>query len=435
MSFLGALRKLVRKSGAPDWGVLERYLAWVLGGGAAASGIVVNPQTAMQCGAVFACIKVLSEGVGMLPCRLWRGRLGGAMAPAFDHPLYRLLAHAPNEYQTCTEFFEMVVLHICLRGNSYSFINRRSDGVPIELLPLHPDAVRCRMGDNWRLQYTMTLANGAQKDAGDDEILHIKGQTLNGWEGLSPIAYARESIGLAISAERFGSLFFKNGAKASGVLEHPGQISEEAQARIKKTFDESTSGDMAHSTGILEEGMKYNKIQMTAEDAQFLETRKYQRSEIASIYRVPAHKINDLEKATYSNIEQQSLEFVQDALMPWFTRIERAIKRDLIEQEEEEDLHIRFAIAGLLRGDQAARSAYYHNGIADGWLTRNEVRMIESDLGIMLNPVDGLDVPLRPLNMADGRTTPTEPAATPPGSAPALPPPAKDKLPILELIR
>lgn len=397
----------MQKSASPDWGTLERYLAWSFGGGASSSGIIVNPQTAMQSAAVFACVKVLSESIGMLPLNVYL-ESNGSRSPAKNNPLWGLLHDQPNDYQTSVEFFELMIMHLAMRGNSYAFINRTSTGRIVELLPLHPDVVRPEMSPNYQLRYHVTLNDGSFKVFEQGEILHIRGQTLNGWLGISPIAYARESIGLALATEKFGGQLFKNGAKMGGVLEHPGKISEEAYKRLKTSFDEAHSGENAHKTALLEDGMKFSKVAMTGEDAQFLETRKYQRSEIASIFRVPPHMIGDLEKATFSNIEQQSLEFVTFTLMPWLTRIEKAIKRDLLTPQDRKTLSVKFNVSALLRGDAAARSSYYHNGILDGWMTRNEARQAESDMGIIFNPLEGLDVPLMPLNMTDGSDDPDE---------------------------
>jgi HK97 family phage portal protein len=400
MSFWSNATRWARKNATPDWGVLERYLAWAFGGGASAAGIIVNPQTAMQSAAVYSCIKVLAESVAMLPCNLYRKGANNAMDQAEDHPLWPLLHDQPNDYQSSVEFFEMLVMHLCLRGNHYAYVNRTRSGRVVELLPLHPDVVRTEMSSNFELRYQVTMPDGSFKDFAPGELLHVRGQTLNGWLGISPIAYAREAIGLSLATEKFGGQLFRNGAKMGGVLQHPGKIGDEAYKRLKSTFDEAHSGENAHKTAILEEGMKYEKVTMTGEDAQFLETRKYQRSEIAAIFRIPPHMIGDLEKATFSNIEQQSLEFVTLSLMPWLNRIEKAIKRDLFTPDDKKTLRTRFNASLLLRGDAKARGLLYQQGISSGWLTRNEARAMESELGVILNPLDGLDEPLQPLNMA-----------------------------------
>jgi HK97 family phage portal protein len=397
---------------------LERYLSWTIGTGTSASGVAVSPQTAMQSAAVYSSVKVLAESIGMLPLNLYRKEANNARTLLSDHPLHVLCHDQPNEWMTSVEFWEMMVMSLNLRGNAYAYINRNRSGQVVELLPLQPDMVQVEMSTDFQLEYRISMPDGAFKRLGVGEIFHIRGLTLNGWLGISPIAYARESIGLALATERFGGQLFKNGAKMGGVLEHPGKLSKESYERIKTSFDEAHSGDNAHKTALLEEGMKFARISLSANDSQFLETRKYQRSEIAAIFRVPPHMIGDLERATFSNIEQQSLEFVNYSLMPWLVRIEKAIKRDLMTTDERKTMTAKFNVSGLLRGDASARSALYHNGILDGWMTRNEARAAESELGIVLSPIDGLDLPLIPLNMEDG-TRPPEPDE--PESNPELP--------------
>ena len=418
-NFLQNLTGLLRKSSAaPDWGTLERYLSWTIGTGTSASGVAVSPQTAMQSAAVYSSVKVLAESIGMLPLNLYRKEANNARTLLSDHPLHVLCHDQPNEWMTSVEFWEMMVMSLNLRGNAYAYINRNRSGQVVELLPLQPDMVQVEMSTDFQLEYRISMPDGAFKRLGVGEVFHIRGLTLNGWLGISPITYARESIGLALATERFGGQLFKNGAKMGGVLEHPGKLSKESYERIKTSFDEAHSGDNAHKTALLEEGMKFARISLSANDSQFLETRKYQRSEIAAIFRVPPHMIGDLERATFSNIEQQSLEFVNYSLMPWLVRIEKAIKRDLMTPDERKTMTAKFNVSGLLRGDASARSALYHNGILDGWMTRNEARAAESELGIVLSPIDGLDLPLIPLNMEDG-TRPPEPDE--PESNPELP--------------
>lgn len=407
---MGILQKITdavqRKNAGPDWGTLERYISWAFGGGASSSGIVVNPQTAMQAATVYACIQVLAQSIGMLPFHLYQKNKDGSKQLAESHSLYALLHDQPNDWQTSVEFFEMLVASLCLRGNAYAYVNRTASGRVVELLPLHPDMVRVNMGTGFKLTYQVTLPDGSFQDIAPGQLFHVRGLTLNGWLGISPIAYARESIGLSLATEKFGGQLFRNGAKMGGVLEHPNKLGTEAYNRLKDTFDNAYNGDNAHKTAILEEGMKFSKITMTADDSQFLETRKYQRSEIAAIFRVPPHMIGDLERATFSNIEQQSLEFVTFTLMPWLVRFEKAIKRDLLSPKERSQYHVKFNVASLLRGDATARSAYYHNGILDGWMTRNEARHAESEIGNLLSPLEGLDTPLMPLNMTDGSDDP-----------------------------
>ncbi len=370
-----------------------------LWGSTSQAGVAVNAQTAMQSAAVYSCVQVLAQSIGMLPLCVYAIDDAGIRRRARHHRLWALLQDQPNSFQTAVEFFEMMSAHLCLRGNAYALINRNAKGQILELIPLHPDQVSVQMQADYRLRYGCTLEGGQRMALATGDVFHVRGLTLNGWLGISPIAYAREAIGLAMATERFGATLFRNGAKMGGVLEHPGKISKEAADRLRSSFDEAHSGENAHRTAILEEGLKWSKVSMTADDSQFLETRKYQRSEIAAIFRVPPHMIGDLERATFSNIEQQSLEFVNFTLMPWLHRIEKAIRRDLLTPAERTRMMARFNVANLLRGDAAARAAYYQSGIQQGWMTRNEARHAESDLGVMLNPLEGLDEPLLPLNM------------------------------------
>lgn len=410
MGFWANLTAPLRKSAAPDWGVLERYLSWAFGGGVSSSGIIVNPQNAMQSAAVYSCVKVLAESVGVLPLCVYTKGPNGAKTPNEKHPLWEILHEQPNDYQSSVEFLETMVLHLTLRGNAYAYVNRARSGRVVELIPLHPDMVMVTMNGQNVVEYRAGTEQGGQRPMDRSEILHIKGLSMNGWLGISPIAYARESIGLALATEKFGGQLFRNGAKPGGVLEVPELLSDQAYTRLKASFDSASSGENAHKTAILEQGAKFSKIGLAPDDAQFLDTRKYQRAEIAGIFRVPAHLINDLEHATFSNIENMSLDFVKFSLMPWLSRIEKAMRRDLFSAEDKATQSLRFNIASLLRGDAASRAAYYAGGITNGWLVRNEARAMESELGIALNPLDGLDTPLMPLNMTDGRDDPDEAA-------------------------
>jgi HK97 family phage portal protein len=392
--FWSRLTGLAKKSNNPDWGVLERYMGWAFGGRASASGIVVNATTAMQSAAVYSCIKVLSESVGQLPIYPYKIAADGTKQVDVTNPLYDLLVFQPNEWQTTVDFFEMMTAHLELRGNAYAYLNRTRSGQVLEMLPLMPDSVNCLMDGGFNLTYQVTGIDGAVQTVDPANIMHIRGMSLNGYQGISPISYARETIGLALSTEKFGSQLFRNGAKMGGVLEHPGILTDEAAKRLRNTFDDAHSGENSHRTALLEEGMKFTKISMSADDSQFLETRRYQRSEICGIFRVPPHKIADLEKATFSNIEEQNIQFVTDGLMPILNRIEKAIARVAIPKDQRRSLSLKFDVAELLRGNAGQRSAYYTSGINSGWLTRNEARAMED-----MNALDGLDEPLVPLNM------------------------------------
>ena len=412
------------KSNNPDWGTLERYLGWAFGGGVSSSGVVVNPQNAMQAAVVYSCCKVLAESVGMLPCCIYTQGEGVSRTPNKGHPLWELLVNQPNEYQTAVEFFEMLTLHLNMRGNAYGYINRTRSGRIVEIIPLHPDYVNVRMDETNTVTYQVGTEQGGMRLLDRSEILHVKGLTLNGWLGISPIAYARESIGLSLATEKFGGQLFRNGAKMGGVLEAPAQLSDVAYDRLKTSFDLATSGENAHKTAVLEEGVKFTKIGMMADEAQFLETRKYQRAEIAGLFRVPAHMVNDLEKATFSNISSLDLQFLKYSLRPWLRRLTACMRRDLFSVEDKRSQVLDFDVSSLLYADAASRSTYYHQMVLDGIITRNEARGMEG-----LNPIDGLDVPLMPLNMGDGTEDPDEDVDNAEGAGQDSKPPKEEPKP------
>jgi HK97 family phage portal protein len=372
----------------------ERWLYEALTATPVASGVTVTPETAMRCMAVYACVRVLAESMAQLPLAVYRRKPDGGADEAPDHPLYALLHDAPNEWQTSFEWREMSVGHICLRGNAYAFVSRDGDRV-LELLPLHPDRVTVEQKNDWSLRYLVRQGSGEAKEFTSRDVLHLRGFTSNGIVGVTPISHAREAIGLALAAENHGAQLFGNGATPGGVLIHQGKLSEEAAKRLKASWQAAHGGANRHGTAVLEEGLKWEQLGITNVDAQFLETRKFQRGEIASLFRVPPHLIGDLERATFSNIEQQSLEFVIHTLMPWVKRWEQRLSRQLLSERDRKTHFLRFKVDGLLRGDIAGRYDAYAVAITNGWMNRNEVRALEG-----LNRQDGLDEFLSPLNLA-----------------------------------
>jgi HK97 family phage portal protein len=375
-----------------------------------ASGVTITPDTAMQATTVYACVRILSETVASLPLPLYRRVGDRGRERAIDHPLYTLLHDAPNPEMTSFELRETLMGHLALWGNSYCDIETDGAGRVTALWPLRPDKMAVRRDKGTGLiVYEYTLPGTMQKvQLAADRILHLRGLSVNGLVGLPPIAMARQSIGLAIATEEFGARFFSNNAQPGVVLEHPGKLGEEAYTRLRESWSETHSGlSNAHRVAILEEGMKLDKIGIPPNDAQFLETRKFQAVEIARIFRVPPHLIGDLDRATFSNIEQQSLEFVIHTIRPWLVRIEQAITRSLLMPSERRTYFAEFLVDGLLRGDTTSRYQAYAIGRQWGWLSINDVREREN-----MNPVAGGDAYLEPLNM-------TEAGANPPPAAPA----------------
>lgn len=392
---MGLLARLERPQAATEAETIGRILRGALGG--TASGVAVSPDSALRCAAVFACVRVLAEDVAKVPLILYRRTASGGKERATDHPLYPVLHDRPNPWQTSFEFREMMQGHLELRGNAFAFINRVGGRVQ-ELLPIHPDRVSAKQEADYSLSYKV---QGNPDPFPAERILHLRGLSSDGVTGMTPISLGREAVGLALAAEQHGARLFGNGARPGGILEHPGKVSAEAATRLKTSFEEMHGGRNVHRTALLEEGLKWTQIGMTSEDAQFLETRKYQRSEIAALFRVPPHKIGDLEKATFSNIEQQSLEYVGDSLQPRVTRWEQRLAASLLTPVERKTYYVSFLLEGLLRGDTKARYEAYGRAILDGWMNRNEARLRED-----LDPVEGLGEFLQPLNMTPAGTPP-----------------------------
>ncbi|MFA5170415.1 MAG: phage portal protein [Sulfuriferula sp.] len=356
------------------------------------SGMRVSSETAMQLSAVFRAVCLLSGHMAMLPIVFYERDTRKRV----KHPLLTLLNRRPNRWQNAFEWREMIQGHLELRGNAYNEIIANARGDITELIPRHPDRVKVEMLDNGEYRYRITGPGGSERILPRGQIWHIRGLSSNGITGVSVIEYARESFGLGLAAQGYGARFFANDAKPSGGwIEFPGQFKDkEARQIFREGWQSNQGGGNRGKTAVLELGMKYHEIGINNTDAQFLETKKFSISDIARWFGVPPHKIGDLDNATFSNIEQQALEYIQDALQPRATRLEASIAAELLFDDEEID--IEFDFRELLRGDSSARATYYHNGILDGWMTRNEARDMEG-----MEPLDGLDEPLRPLNMTE----------------------------------
>ena len=370
--------------------------------GGTSSGKPVNETTAMQMTAVYACVRILSETVAGLPLNVYRYNDSGGKEKAFKHPLYRLLHDEPNPEMTSFAFRETLMSHLLLWGNAYAQIIRNARGEVIALYPLMPNKMSVDRDQNGRLFYLYqrgfedpnTLGSDSRVPLASTDVLHIPGLGFDGLIGYSPIAMAKNAIGLAIATEEYGAKFFANGAAPSGVLEHPGTIKD--PIRVKESWNSAYQGSAnAHKIAVLEEGMKYTAIGIAPEQAQFLETRKFQINEIARIFRVPPHMLADLEKSSFSNIEQQSLEFVKYTLDPWVVRWEQSMCRVLFSESEKPTFFIKFNVDGLLRGDYVSRMSGYATARQNGWMSANDIRELENldriapDLGGDLYLING----------------------------------------------
>jgi HK97 family phage portal protein len=395
---MGALSELFspRISAAGNPGPLDDFWYQPIGF-ATDSGEHVNPETAMRIATVFACVRVLAEAVAGLPMSIYKRRKSGGKDIAADHWLHNLVHNTPNTWQTSFGWREMGQGHLCLRGNSYSVIDWRSRGrrgaVADQLIPIHPDRMTVKRQPDGRPGYMVKdWRTGAETPYDASEILHIPALSFDGLTGLSPVAYQAQTLGLSMAAERFGARFFKNGAKASGVVTYPGPLSETGQRNLRDSVMKHISGDNMHRPLVLEQDAKWTQLSVNPDDAQFLETRKYQDVDICKIFRVPPHMVGILDKATFSNIEHQGIDFVVHVLRPWVVRWEQVINKQLLHNGE--TYFCKLNVAGLLRGDIKSRYLAYGKAINDGWLTRAEARDFED-----LNPIDGLDEPLVPMNM------------------------------------
>ena len=379
---MGIFSRLFRARDKPQNKTVGSSFSFMMGG--STSGKSVTERSSMQMTAVYACVRILSEAIAGLPLHLYRYKEDGGKEQAVDNNLYRLLHDEPNPEMTSFVFRETLMTHLLLWGNAYAQIIRNGKGEVIALYPLMPNKMSVDRDEKGQLYYTYSRANeeaatmtGNTVILKPSDVLHIPGLGFDGLVGYSPIAMAKNAIGMAIACEEFGAKFFANGAAPSGVLEHPGTIKD--PAKVRDSWN-STFGGSANSgkVAVLEEGMKYTPISISPEQAQFLETRKFQINEIARIFRVPPHMVGDLEKSSFSNIEQQSLEFVKYTLEPWVVRWEQALSRALLSITEKPTYFFKFNLEGLLRGDYQSRMNGYAIARQNGWMSANDIRELEN---------------------------------------------------------
>lgn len=343
--------------------------------GSTTSGKVVNERTAMQTSAVYACVRILAETVASLPLHTYK-RMDKGKEKALEHDLYYLLHDAPNPEMTSFIFRETMMSHLLLWGNSYSQILRDGRNNVKGLYPLMPDKVTVDRDKTGEIYYIYNK-DGEQYPLRNDQVLHIPGLGFDGLIGYSPIAMVKNSIGVAIATEEYGSKFFSNGANPSGVLEHPGTIKD--PKRVRDSWNAVYQGSSnAHKVAVLEEGMSFKAIGIPPDQAQFLDTRKFQIEEICRVFRVPPHLVANLERATFSNIENQSISFAVHTIRPWLIRIEQSINKALFKESETKTHFVSFTVDGLLRGDYKTRMEGYAVGIQNGFLSPNDVRGLEN---------------------------------------------------------
>ena len=357
--------------------------------GRTTSGKPVNERTAMQTTAVYACVRILAEAVASLPLHVYEYQDDGGKKLVHDHPLYYLLHDEPNPEMTSFVFRETLMSHLLIWGNAYAQIIRDGAGRVLGLYPLLPDKMDVQRDEKGNIYYVYSRnsdENPMFKEYGNirlkaEDVLHIPGLGFDGLIGYSPIAMAKNAVGMTLACEEYGASFFANGANPGGVLEHPGVLKD--PSKVRESWNSVYRGvSNAHKIAVLEEGMKYQQIGIPPEEAQFLETRKFQINEIARLYRIPPHMVGDLDKSSFSNIEQQSLEFVKYTLDPWVIRWEQSLQRSLLLPGEKGKYFIKLNVDGLLRGDYQSRMNGYAVGRQNGWFSANDIREMEN-----MNPI------------------------------------------------
>lgn len=352
--------------------------------GTSGSGKSVTAQTAIQLSTVYACVRVVSETVASLPLGVYEATDDGNLK-AGDHPLYHLLHDEPNAEMTSFVFREVMLAHLLLYGNSYSQIIRSGKNTVVGLYPLLPDHMDVDRDSKGNLTYTYTTSDGKTVVIKPQDILHIPGLGFDGIIGYSPIALEKNAIGLGLAAEEYGSKFFSNGARPSGILTHPNTVKD--PKKLRDSWNAAYGGsNNSGRVAVLEENMSYTPISMPNSEAQFLETRKFQVSEICRIYRVPPHMVGDLEHATFSNIEHQSISFAVHTIRPWVVRLEQSMNRALFSDKEKGVYYVRFNMDGLMRGDYKSRMEGYAIGRQNGWMSANDIRELEN-----MNPIPDED--------------------------------------------
>lgn len=399
---MGILTRLLGRT--EERGLSDAAVMRAFGGVDAASGVHVSPETAMRSTAVFACVRILSEAVASLPMLIYRRQADGGKARAPEFYLYDLLHDAPNPLMTSFEWRATLMAHVLLWGNAYCQVQASRAGQVQALWPLAPWQMTVKRSGS-DLIYEYLLADGTRQILLGDEVLHVRGLVVDGDVGLSPIAAVRRAIGLGLAAEEFGARLFGSGANVSGILQHPGKLSDKAYERlVVQTTDEMTGLRNAHRIKVLEEGMVWTRTAIPPEDAQFLETRRFQLAEVARVYGVPLDMLAEPGGATGNITELQGIRFVTHTLRPWLVRFEQTIKQRLLLARERSQFKVEFLVDGLLRGDVQSRYQAYATARQNGWMSANEIRALEN-----FNPVEGGDVYLVPLNMVPADAVAAQP--------------------------
>jgi HK97 family phage portal protein len=367
----------------------EGWHGWINNGYTSAGQPITN-STALQISTVYDCVRVISEDLAKLPLQVFQATSENDKERRRDHPLQRVISWWPNPEMTAISFWNSIVSHSVGWGNGYAEKVRDRNGDIIQLWLITPDRVTIKRRENGTLYYEIREEDGSVTELSKENMFHVPGFGYDGVQGYNVVEIARESLGLAAGAEQFGAKFFGNGAKTSLALRFPEKLSEIAYKNLQRSAEQQIAGQNQHKVLLVEEGGEVQTLSLSQKDSQYLETRQFSVIEICRWFRMPPHKVADLTRSTFSNIEEQNIDYVTDTLGSWFTRFEQAVHNQLFTEEDQQDgYYVKYNDNALLRGDTEGRFNAYSKGINDGWLTRNEVRQLED-----LNPLEGLDEPL-----------------------------------------
>jgi len=390
---------------------------WVSGGSEVSSGVKVNESSALKYTPFWAAVRVISGTVAALPFLVYKRTENGGRERIIDHPVYPLLHDRPNEYMDAITFIETRQAHVLTYGNGFAEIQRNGAGKPIALWPLLPDRTFRKISPGGIPYYEVGVLTGQKVNIPDYNVLHIKGLGFDGYTGYNVVAAHKEAIGYGVAVKEYAGRFFSNSANPGGVLEHPNTLSDPAAKRLAESWNKESGGlTKAHRTRVLEEGMKWSQTGVAPEQAQALEVQKYTVDDCSRIFNIPPHKIGSLERATFSNIEEQNIDFVASTMLYWFRKWEQECNYKLFLPGEKKSHFCEILVEGLLRGKMLARAQTYASARQWGWLSVNDIRRTEN-----LNPIgpEG-DIYLEPANM--------KPAGSPdPKEMPAPDNPEPDK--------
>ena len=332
----------------------------------------VTPATAESLSAVYACVSAVSETIASLPLHLYR-KTDTGREKASEHALHRVLHDQPNERQSSLEFREMLTAHMLLRGNAYARIVRGNDGQVRALLPLHPDRVRVLELETGRIGYEVSTDKGTERLT-MEEVFHLRHRSDDGVTGVSPIARARQVLELAAAEHQHGLDTFSNGSKLLGVLKAPGRLNTAQRLAIKEAWSTYKAG----GTPVLDDGLDYQAVSMTLEDAEWIAARQFSVEECCRLFRVPPTIVGDLRHGNYSNTSELFRQFVTLSLRRHLLAWEQAISRQLLTEAGRRTYFAEHGVEGLLRGDSTTRASFYESAISNGWMTIDEVRDLEN---------------------------------------------------------